>query len=129
MEIAKKKYEDPPETTPSTDKVESETEPENENTKINPEYASQNLYNLQFATYYMIESSTRAYGYKELDGLTETMESMKEQYLDIFEKLYEQYGDEYLEKVLAPGVMWGALTAQNFLTTYIKNKKKEESES
>lgn len=102
-----------------------------ENHKRPPKFeatsASKNLYNLQFTTYFMIESSLKSAGRNDMDGLTETMENMKEQYLHVFEQVYDEYGNEYIDEVLSPAILWAMLTTQNIGSTYLANKKKESS--
>lgn len=103
--------------------VEEESEPyEPAYTK---EVASQNLYNLQFTTYFIIENALKQAGKNEMDGLTGRMEEMRDQYLAVFEQIYDEKGSEFLDNVLSPTLLWAMLTAQNVGITYIENKKKE----
>ena len=105
--------------------LEVKEEPEKVKPRSDPSIASKNLYNLQFTAYYMIESSLKSANRSDMDGLTESMEKMRDQYLHVFEQVYEEYGGDYLDEVLSPLVLWGMLTTQNVASTYIENKKKE----
>lgn len=91
--------------------------------KYEREFAAKSLYNLQCATYFMIETGLNSAGKHEMDGLTEKMEVMKDQYLNVFDQMYEEYGPEYIDKVLSPTILWAMLTMQNVGATFIKNKK------
>jgi hypothetical protein len=109
-----------PEPEPETDEIVKK------DPKYEPSMASKNLYNLQFTAYYMIESSLKTANRNDMDGLTASMEAMRDQYLAVFEQVYDEYGNEYLDEVLSPIVLWGMLTTQNMASTYIENKKKKQ---
>lgn len=93
--------------------------------KYEADVAAKNLYNLQFTVYFMIENALQSAGRHDMDGLTGKMEGMKDQYLHVFEQVYEEHGSEFIDEVLSPTILWGILTTQNIATTYIDNKKKE----
>lgn len=116
----------PPAEDPTHANIQTEEEP-NEPSKgrQDPSTASKNLYNLQFTAYYMIESALQSTGNNHMDGLTTTMEDMRDQYLHVFEQVYEEYGSEYLDEVLSPVVLWSMMTTQNVASTFMKNKKKK----
>lgn len=98
--------------------------------KFNKKYASNHLYNLQFATYITLETTLNRLDSKyQLNGLTQKLEDKKEAYKEVFEQMYEEYGAEYLDSILSPVMAWTLLTVSDFsssaLESYANQEKKK----
>lgn len=94
--------------------------------KYKKEVAAEHMYNMQLAAYFALESATSTMEINELNGLSHKMVEMKEQYKLAFESIYEEYGDN-MDTVISPIALWAMITAQNFGSTILENKKKNTS--
>lgn len=93
---------------------------------IPKEYAGRSLYRLNIASYIFLENldiKANIFG-GHLSGVSELLQHQKDELTQIYEDLYEMYGDEYIEQILNPFTMAALINLQVVSDAIIINKKK-----
>lgn len=93
--------------------------------KLTKEYAAKKLYNLHKLNYMAIEMIMKRSENNNFDGLTDHCESMRKEYEEVFEQIYDQHGNEYFDGVLSPIAAYVLMVTGDMTTVYAKNQKKE----
>ncbi len=89
--------------------------------KYTKETAAQSLFKMQFSIYILIEMGAPMIN-QNMSGLCEDLKDQQEAFEEVFEKLYEEYGGEFIDAICGPIFVWAALTFGSLGGRFMRNK-------
>ncbi len=89
--------------------------------KYSKELAGRCLFGLQLSAYMALETVSQDSSYSMV-GLSADLMKQKNEFEELFERMYEEYGPELIDQIIGPISMWAIMSTSQIITRIKSNR-------